>query len=148
MPYKPNLAVKSIIIIVILLSLGLYNNHHNGERYRLEQKEHAEWNMDGLYVKSVSDSSFYAESHTDSIIGVGYHHLIKSGDQIRIGDLLKIKSKHIGGDTVQVVFLNVSRARGAKIWLSVIPLFIGIYVFNKYFQFDKSVKRFKVREDA
>jgi hypothetical protein len=144
-PENLKLIIKTITIIIILIGLGIYNTIANGERYRLELKEQAEWNMGGLYVKSVNDSTFYAESNTDSVVGINYKRALPGSDTLKVGDLLKIKSVHLGGDTVDVKFIHISRTRNAKIWLSVIPFLIAGFLFFKYFQFDKNIKRFKIK---
>lgn len=140
-----NLTIQTLVIIFILLMLGFYDNYNNGENYRLEMRKKPEWNLGGLYVKSFNDSIFYAESLSDSIYGINYRKYLPVGESLRAGDLLQIKSNHIGGDTVDVKFIQISRNRSAKIWLSVIPVFIVAFLFFKYFGFDKNIKRFKIK---
>jgi len=140
-----NLIIKTLVIIFILLLLGIYDNYRNGENYRLEMRKKSDWNFGGLYVKSFNDSVFYAESLSDSIYGINYRKYLPEGESLRNGDLLQIKSNHIGGDTVDVKFIHISRSRSAKIWLSVIPVFIVAFLFFKYFGFDKNIKRFRIK---
>lgn len=125
------------ILIIILIILAIYDNNNNGELYRLEKKKQKEWNFGGLYIKSFDDNSFYAEGLSDSIIGINYNKVIPEGEKLQIGDLVKIKSIHIAGDTVDVKFIHISRTRIYKIWLSVIPVIIIFVLFIKYFRFNK-----------
>ncbi|MDX9790009.1 MAG: hypothetical protein RBT61_04210 [Candidatus Kapabacteria bacterium] len=95
----------------------------------------------------MNDSSFYAESNTDSVVGINYRKVIPENEQLRLGDLVKIKSIHLGGDTVDVKFINISRARTAKIWLSIIPVAVIAILFFRFFKFDRKSITFKERNE-
>jgi|GEM_PF-3004149 len=141
------LIIKITVVAFILICLGYYNTQHNGENYRIELRKKSEWNFGGLYVKSLNDSSFYAESNTDSVVGINYRKVIPENEQLRLGDLVKIKSIHLGGDTVDVKFINISRARTAKIWLSIIPVAVIAILFFRFFKFDRKSITFKERNE-
>lgn len=139
------LLLKTFVILTILTALGIYNNNYNGELYQKELKKTDEWNLGGLYVKSVDDSVFYAESFSDTVYGTNFKQCLPDGFDLREGDLLKIKSVHLAGDTVDVKFLNVSRDRFTKIWVSIIPMLLIGYLVSKYIKFDTNIKRFIIK---
>jgi len=141
--YKKRILLVSLAIILIVLAF--YDNHNNGESYRLEKKKLKEWNIGGVYVRHFDNYYFYAESLNDTIVGINYKKVMPKGEVLQVGDLIKIKSIHLNGDTVDVKFINISRSRPAKIWLSVIPVIIIFFLFFKYFRFNK--KRFIFEEN-
>lgn len=125
-----------ILIISVLLTLGFYDYYSNGYDYRQNLKLKREWNLGGLYVKHFDSTNFYAESNSDKIIGINYLDNLPSGEVLRKGDLLQIKSIHLGGDTVDVKFIHLSRNRMFKILFSIIPVLLILSLFLKYFKFD------------
>jgi hypothetical protein len=139
------LFIKTLVILAILIALGIYNHNYNGELYQQELKKSKEWNLGGLYVKSVNDSSFYAESFSDTVYGTNFKPYLPDGFELKVGDLVKIKSEHLSGDSVKIKFLNVSRDRFTKIWVSIIPFLIIGYLLTKHIKFDSKIKRFIIK---
>lgn len=138
-------ALKSFLIISTLVGLGFYNNAHNGELYNQQLKKSKEWNIGGIYVEDFNDSIFYATSRTDTIYGINYKDKLPDGFGLQKGDLLKIKSTHIHGDTVDINFINLSRNRKIKIWVSIIPFLIVTYFLSRRLIFDKNSQRFRFK---
>ncbi len=139
---------KIVSILSILMLLGWYDCNYNGIEYLKSQRKNKSWDIAGLYVKNFDSTYFYAESNTDSIIGLNYLDDLPVGESLRNGDLIQIKSIHLGGDTVDVYKIYISRTRKYKILLSIIPVFIIFYFFNKYFKFEIAKFIFKRRNNA
>lgn len=136
------LIIKIFIILIILLALALYNYfYHSPEYFKNIRTENKNWNISHLTVKSIDNDSFYADNKRDTIIALDYKKSLENCDSLTIGDLISIKSVHIGGDTVVPSLIHVHKDRNWKIYLSIIPVFVIFIFFIKYFKFDKSSKR-------
>lgn len=133
--------IVAAIIIIALVSMGIYN-YFNFEDYYAELKTRTNWNIGGLVISEINARSFKAATTRDTVIALNYRDVFPKWDELTVGSSVSIKSLHLNGDTVNVQEMYIHKGREWKIGLSLIPLFLWLYIFVKYFRFDR--KQFRV----
>jgi len=144
--------MKKIIIINILLiaifSLSYYNYQKYDYNYFKDIRNGKEYFDGGLKVLEIyNKKSILAANTFDTLVINNYNSYIENRDSIIIGDILGIKATIVSPDTVSAYLVHIQKPRFWKVVISLIPFFIIVYFFFKYFRFD--LKKFIfVRKNA
>jgi hypothetical protein len=133
--------IKILLVITAIFFLSYYDYSVHGEEYERMKRSKPYWKIGYVYIESIHNESFNATNRTDTIIGVDFNNAIDNSRKIEIGDLISLKGRHIGGDTVSVDFIHFHDRRKWKVILSIMPVIILGVVFIKLFKYDKKIKR-------
>lgn len=137
--------IKILLIAAAIFALSYYDYSIHGDEYQAEKLSRKYWKLGYVEVDSILNGRFYATNITDTVYGINYKNALPEGRDLKIGDLISIKGKHIENRTVNIDFIHFHDGRIWKILISVLPVLIIVWFFFKYFKFDTNKLRFTKR---
>ena len=134
-----------LIIAAAIFSLSYYDHSIHGKEYEAAKLSRKYWKLGYLRVDSIYDGRFFATNISDTVYGVNYKKALPKKRDLKTGDLISIKGKHIEDRTVSIDFIHFHDGRIWKILISVVPVLVIAWFFFKYFKFDRKQLRFTKR---
>lgn len=125
-----------LISLIIIFLLSLYNFNKYDRDFFQQKKRDSIRVLSGLGVAEINSNYIYAFNHFDTAYIVNYKNALDKSELPSNGDLISIRGINIGKDSISATFIHIHKNRPLKIYLSLIPFFLLVFLFFKYFKFD------------
>ena len=131
------LSSSAAIVLIGLYSFFTHPLQPFPEKYGIEKSDvNKPLRLSYLLVLKSEGDILYAKDDTNTLLvdveDADFHREI----QPEPGERVSVKAVFTGGNTVKADFIHTHKYQSYKIYVSVIALFIVIFLFFKYFKFD------------